>query len=561
MILTQRRQLASFLGCIVLVFSLAQPTSFAQRRRAAGPPSTRPQVKLVVGLMIDQFRADYLVRFRDQFVAGGFQRLLKGAVFANANYLHTPTFTACGHATFMTGATPSMNGIIGNEWLDRGSGSRVTSVSDSTVKLLGGEANALGASPGRLFGSTVGDELKLATNGESKVIGIAFKDRSAILPAGKKPNGAFWFDNKTGAFVSSSFYFNDLPEWVKKFNREVPPARYFGAKWQRLLPEGAYRRSRPDKSAEETSRYGNTFPYTITGGDAVPGPKFYAQFELTPLANEYAFEFVKTAIENESLGADFVPDLLTISLSPNDLLGHSYGPYSQEVQDMALRTDRMLADFFSYLDRRIGLGNVVIVLCADHGVAPIPEQVREMGFGGRIDPKAISAAIQTALTTEFGQAEWVSLVVNGNAYLDQSIIDQRKLDRRQVERATCASILKIPGVGGCFTQSDILEGTLPRDRIAASVARGFHPKRNGNVVIVPEPFYFIAEGINTTHGTPYTYDTHVPLIFFGVGIVPGYHTRECSPIDIAPTLAALLGLTAPSNSEGSVLVEALAKPR
>jgi predicted AlkP superfamily pyrophosphatase or phosphodiesterase len=548
------QQLLALCLCLVLLVS-----PLVQQRPPGGraPLPTRP--RLVVGIMIDQFRADYLVRFADQFVPGGFRRLLdEGANFVNAHYAHIPTYTACGHATFMSGASPSFNGIVGNEWFERETGRRVTSVTDDKVKELGGDGAATSFSPVRLIGSTLGDELRLASGGQSRVVGIAFKDRSAILPAGKRPNGAYWFDDKVGAFVSSTYYFNELPGWASKFNRDVRPDRYFGAKWDRLLPEEAYRRSRPDNAPEETARYGNTFPYTINGGETAPGPKFYARFEMTPFANDYAIEFAKSAIENEGLGADDVTDLLTISFSPNDLLGHSYGPYSQEMQDMILRTDRLLADFFSYLDRKVGLNRTQIVLSSDHGIAPIPEQVRDMNVGGRIDGKAITGAVQTALRASFGEEKWVSDFVNSNIYLDEATLERKKANREDVERTACAAILKVAGVSACFTRSELLKNELRPNRIAANVARGFYSSRSGDLIIVPQPyFFFFSSDIITTHGTPYRYDTHVPVIFFGPGITPGTYFNECSPADIAPTLSALLGLTPPSNSEGRVLAEAI----
>ncbi|MEP7272442.1 MAG: alkaline phosphatase family protein [Acidobacteriota bacterium] len=556
----QRRRLLIVSLCLFLAFA-STASSVVQGQGRAASRVSRPQIKLVVGLMIDQFRADYLVRFRDQFVSGGLERLLDGgAVFANAHYIHVPTYTACGHATFMSGASPSLNGIIGNEWFDRTLNKRVTSVSDDSVKLLtGASSDAAGASPSKLLGSTLGDELRLASEGESKVVGIAFKDRSAILPAGKRPNGAYWFDNKSGGFVSSTYYFSELPEWVRKFNRDVRAERYFGKKWERLLPEAAYSRSRPDNAPEEKSIFGTTFPYTINGGENAVGPRFYAQFEMTPFGNEFAIEFARAAIENEALGADSIPDLLTLSLSANDLLGHTYGPYSQEVQDMVLRTDRMLADFFTYLDRKVGMNNVVIALSADHGVAPIPEMIAEQGFGGRIGARVVPTAVTAALTSQFGSGEWIRQYVNGNVYLDETIIETKKLDKKAVELAACAAAITVRGIGSCYTRSDLIAGSLPQDRVARAVASGFYAARNGNIIAVPEPFWFVAEGIATTHGGPYSYDTHVPVILYGPGFIAGRYTEESSPADIAPTLAALLNLTPPSNYVGRVLSEALAK--
>lgn len=560
-----RRHLAVLFGFLLILSNSLLPATAQQRRRAASAPK---KPRLIVGIVIDQFRADYLNRFSDQFGEGGFKRLLEGgAVFTNANYIHVPTYTACGHATFMTGAPPSMTGIIGNEWYDRTSGRRITSVNDDKTKLLGGREGASGMSPHRLLGSTIGDELKLASAGKAKVIGVSLKDRSAILPSGKRPDAAYWFDLSTGNFVSSTYYFADLPDWVKAFNRDHHSFTYFGKTWDRLLPEAAYARSAPDDAPYEKSPFGTKFPYTINGGEAKPGSRFLNQFEATPFANDHLANFAKAAIENEKLGADDVTDLLTISFSANDLLGHVMGPYSQEVQDMTLRTDRTLADLFSYLDKKIGLDQIVIVLTADHGVAPVPEQVQELGYGGKVETRQINEAVTNALNQRFGEDKWIVQTangtfqtVNGNVYLDESTIERRKLDAAEVESVASKAVLKIPGINAVFTRSQILSGELPNTPIARSVANGFHPKRNGNLVVITEPFFFIGEGITTTHGSPYKYDTHVPVIFYGAGIAAGKFPAVSSPADIAPTLASLLTLETPSDSIGRILTEAI-KPK
>ncbi|HQR35423.1 MAG TPA: alkaline phosphatase family protein [Blastocatellia bacterium] len=553
-----RRRLA-VLFCLFLALSNLIVPAGAQQRRRTAASSKKP--RLVVGIVIDQFRADYLNRFSDLFGEGGFKRLLDGgARFTNANYIHTPTYTACGHATFMSGAPPAMSGIIGNEWYDRSSGKRVTSVNDDKTKLIGGKDGASGMSPHRLQTSTIGDEMKLATAGQAKVIGISYKDRSAILPAGKRPNAAYWFDGSTGNFVSSSYYFDDLPDWVKTFNRDQHCFSYFGKKWDRLLPESAYARSEPDDAPYEKSPFGTKFPYVINGGEEKPGTKFITQFEASPFANDHLVNFAKAVIENEQLGADDVTDLLTISFSANDLLGHAMGPYSQEVQDMTLRTDRTLAELLSYLDKKIGMDQIVIALTADHGVAPVPEQVQKLGYGGRVETKQINDAVTSALTQRFGEEKWILQTVNGNVYLDETAIERRKLDTAQVEAVASQAVMKIHGVAEAFTRSQILGGNLPNTAIARSVANGFHPQRNGNLVIVTRSFYFVGEGVTTTHGSPYKYDTHVPVIFYGAGIAAGKYPAVSSPADIAPTLASLLSLETPSNSIGRILTEAI-KPQ
>lgn len=560
-----RRQFA-FALCLLLAASSIPfhldplATALAQSQRRAANTSAGKKVRLVVGIVIDQFRYDYLTRFGDQFGEGGFKRLLNGgAVFTNANYIHTPTYTACGHATFMSGATPAMNGIIGNDWYDRESGRRVTSVSDNNTKMLGGREGASGMSPHRLVGSTVGDELKLASVGQSKVIGISYKDRSAILPAGKRPDAAYWFNLATGNFVSSTYYFSDLPDWVKTFNRDQNATRYFGKKWERLLPEAAYSRSLPDDAPYEKSSFGTRFPHIITGGEDKPGAKFLDHFEETPFANEHLVNLAKAAIENEKLGADDTTDLLTISFSANDLLGHAFGPYSQEVQDMTLRTDRILAEFFSYLDQKIGLDRTIITLTADHGVAPVAEQVP---YGGRLLGKPLRDAVTAALNQRFGEEKWLLDFVNGNIYLDTAAIERRKLNIAEVEAVAAQTVMTLPGYAAAFTRSQILAGTLPQTAIARSVNQGFYPSRNGNVVVVLQPFFYFSEGTtNATHGSPYSYDTHVPVIFYGAGVAAGSYASVSSPADIAPTLASLLKIELPSNVVGRILTEAIKQTR
>ncbi len=518
-----------------------------------------PKIKLVLGIVIDQFRYDYLTRFADQFGEGGFKRLLtSGAVFSNAHYPYTPTVTACGHAAFMSGSAPNENGIIANEWWDRETGKKITSVSDPNTKLLGGK-EATGSSPHRMLSSTIGDQLKMMTNNQAKVIGISLKDRAAILPAGKKPNGAYWYDDSTGKIVSSTYYFPDLPAWVKKFNQDNCADKYFGKTWEKLLPEAAYARSLPDDSPFEKWAYGKTFPHLITGGEDKPGSKFFKQFEATPFANEMLANLAKAAIEHEQLGADDVPDVLTISFSANDILGHAVGPNSPEVQDMTIRTDRILAEVFAYIDKKIGLQNTIIAFTADHGVAPVPEHAQTFGLGGRAETKEITDAISNALTQRFGEEKWIAAFTYGNVYLDYAALERRKASLSEAQLIVSAAAKKVRGVAESFTRTEILTGQLPRTRLADSVALGFQAERNGDVVIVPKPFWLFGELSATSHGTPYSYDTHVPVIFYGAGIQAGIFTTLSSPLDIAPTLSAVLKLEQPSNSVGQILSEAIKK--
>ena len=526
-------------------------------------------------IVVDQFRYDYLERFGDLFVANGFKRLLRdGASWTQSNYDHMPTYTAPGHSTMMTGAYPAESGIIGNEWLDRASGKRITSVYDETVKLLGGGANETASSPSRLMASTVGDELRLASNDRSKVIGISVKDRSAILPAGRHANAAYWFSPVTGNMVSSTYYFNQLPAWVNTFNATRPADKYFGAKWDRLLPADEYvRRAGPDSPPwEAVTAAGDTnaFPHTITGGATGPGTTFYWALDYSPFTNEILLSFAQQAITNEHLGEDDDTDVLTVSFSADDYVGHRYGPYSQEAMDVSLRVDRDIASLLDFVDAHVGLSNTLIAFTADHGVAPIPEHAAALGLGGgRIKAEDLFATIEKALSARYKSGadyllrfkeanttrEWL---INSNLYFDYDALRRDGVNVDEFSQNVCAAALTVPGIARCFTRNQLMRGAISiTDPIERRALHGFYPARSGDAVLVTEPFKYLADTITATHGSPYSYDTHVPTIIMGPGVIAGRYLEPASPTDIAPTLSALLRITPPSNSVGRVLIEAL----
>lgn len=353
---------------------------------AAPSPAPDKKPKLVLAVVVDQFRYDYLLRFRADYHRGIARLLEHGAVFVDAHYAQFPTVTAIGHSTFLSGATPSVSGIIGNEWFDRGSNRSVTSVSDDTTKLLGGVPEATGSSPHRLLVSTVTDELKMA-DAKSKVIGISVKDRSAILPGGHMADAAYWFDNKSNHFVTSTYYMKDLPAWVEKINQDQPIAKYLGAKW---MPVDAKPGDKPFCS--------------LTAGSGI---RYCGALEQTPFSNELLEDFAEKAIENEKLGMRESTDVLALSFSANDYVGHALGPDAPEVRDISIRTDQLLGKLLDFIDSKIGAGNTLVVFTADHGVAPVPEvnQARKMP-GGRLDEATISAAIGDALSAKFGKGSW-----------------------------------------------------------------------------------------------------------------------------------------------------------
>jgi arylsulfatase A-like enzyme len=489
-------------------------------------PAAPKKPKLVVAIVIDQFRYDYLTRFRSEYHAGFDRLLTQGAVFTNANYIHFPTVTAVGHSTFLSGATPSVSGIVGNDWYDPDEHRHVTSVSDSATHLLGGTGE--GASPHRLLVSTVGDELRMADR-RSRVIGVSLKDRAAILPAGHMANGAYWFDLESGSFVSSTYYFDDLPRWVKDFNAARPGEKYRGATWlSHKLP------------ADVAKLYGNN--------SASP-------LEASPFGNELVELFAERALAAEQLGKHDAPDVLAISFSSNDKVGHEYGTYSPEEHDVTVQTDAILDRLFQAIDRQVGMDNVLVVLTGDHGVAPsAAEDAANHMPGGNVPGNSVRTAVEAALAKQFGPGDWVKGSWDLSLYLNQELIESKKLDRTAVDRAAAEAAMKVPHILRVYTRDQLLAGNVPGDQVSHRVVNGFNARRSPDLAFVPEPFWMVS-GAVATHGTPFSYDAHVPVIFMGAGIRSGRYNATIAVNDIAPTLATILEVETPSGSVGRVLTE------
>jgi hypothetical protein len=484
--------------------------------------ATPKKPKLVVAIVIDQFRYDYLTRFRGEFHSGFDRLLTKGAVFTNANYIHFPTVTAVGHSTFLTGATPSVSGIVGNDWFDRDEHKHVTSVSDSKTKLLGGTGE--GSSPERLLVSTVGDELKLSDAGRSRVIGISIKDRAAILPAGHTADGAYWFDVKTGNFVSSTYYMKDLPGWVKDFNATRAADKYRGVTWlQHTLPQDT--------------------------------AKLYSALEASPFANELLEGFTEQALAAEGLGKHDVTDILAVSFSANDYVGHQYGTYSPEEHEVTVQTDRILEKLFQAIDRQVGLDNVVVVLTGDHGVSPSSAEVAAAHMpGGHMPGDTVKKAVQAALAKKYGEGDWVTGSWDLSIYLNQDLIAQKNLDPADVNRAAAAAAMGVPHIFRAYTREQLAAGAVSGDQVSRRMENGFNVRRSPDMQFVPEPYWIVANAV-TSHGTPFDYDSHVPVIFMGAGIKAGEYDQQVAVNDIAPTLATILRVETPSGSVGRVLSE------
>lgn len=502
-----------FLSVIVCA-SLAAPARPQQR---IGEP------KLVLAIVIDQFRYDYLTRFRSEYT-GGLKRLLEqGADFTNARYQHVPTVTAVGHSTFLTGATPALSGIIGNEWWDRTTGASVTSVSDPQTRLLG--ATGTGSSPWRLLQSTVADELKSSGKG-GKVIGVSMKDRAAILPGGHTADAAYWFDGPTGNFVSSTYYFASLPTWVQEFNTGHPSDSFASKEW--LL---------------------HKMP--------APGPALNTAIETTPYINELIQKFALRTLAAEKLGTTAKVDLLAVSYSGNDYVGHRYGPDSEEVRDAARRVDVLIGNLIRAAEAQAGAGNVLVVLTADHGAAPLPEKNQKRKLpGGRVDPARLRAALEAVLHDKFGGSNWISFAGEAGIYLNADTARAQKADLADVEAAAAEALRAMPHVFRAYTRTQLLNGALAEDQIGVDVRNGFNQVRSANVILILDP-YWLSVSTGTTHSTPFDYDTHVPLLFLGSRIKAGRYHGNVAPNDIAPTLATILDVGTPSGSVGRVLTEML----
>jgi hypothetical protein len=503
--------------------------------------------KLIVVIVIDQFRGDYLERYRDRFGEGGFRLFLDhGAYFTDCNYDYANTRTAPGHATLFTGTYTSGHGIIANEWWDPQKKKRVTSVEDDTVKIVGLNADrpGPGASPHNLMSDTLGDELKLATGGQSRGFAISLKDRAAVLPAGFSGDGAYWIDPKSGNWITSTYYRPDLPEWVRNFNGSTPSAGRAARYWNREWKD------------RDGNVLGSTAPRNAKDGSPAG---FYEVVGSTPFANEYQLEFAKELVVFEKLGANSATDLLVISLSANDILGHQVGPDSPQMRGMALELDRQLGDFFSFLGRQIGMANVWMALSADHGVAPLPEFAKTLRLpAANLDARALREQINSQLSKKYAKkADYVLDFDYPLAWLNAEAFAGTVGGKDEsVAEGDVGEAMKRAGLTGYFAKSQLARGDIPPTEIGRRYAHSYSPESGWYVIGIPAPFHVgITKG--TDHATPFSYDTHVPLAFYGLAFQPGIYRTHAEPVDLAVTLASLLGINAPALATGRVLTEAL----
>ena len=495
--------------------------------------------RLVVIVVIDQFRGDYLERYRDQWGEGGFRLLLDhGADFTDCNYDYANTRTAPGHATLVTGAYSNGHGIMANEWWDTEKNHLVSSVEDDATKLVGIASTAPGASPHNLLADTLGDELKLATQGKSRVFGVALKDRAAILPAGFAGDGAYWIDQRTGTWVTSTYYRSELPKWAQDFNDSKRAEKYLNQEWKDT--DGHVLR-------------------TTKPADGKTG-SFYELVGATPFANDYEFEFAKELITYEKLGSGPATDLLIVSLSANDILGHKVGPDSPEMRAMSLAMDRQLAGFFEFLGHQIGLANVWIALSADHGVAPLPTVAARLHLpAAAISADKMKVQVNRLLSAHFGHSgEYVEDIDYPLAWVNSKAFAAMKTKEEDAEHAV-GEALKQAGMRAYYTRSQLERGDAPNTETGLKYLHSYSPLGGWYVLGIPIP-YTVGVTDGTDHASPYTYDTHVPLAFYGLPFQPGTYRSHAEPVDLAVTLASLLGINAPSHAIGRVLTEALPAP-
>ncbi len=497
------------------------------------------QPKLVLILIIDQFRADYLERAYDQFSPNGFRMLMdRGAWFSSCYYDYANTLTAPGHATLLTGSYSSGHGIFTNEWWDPTKKKVVAAVADDTTRIVGVAGGGAGASPRNLLTDTLGDELKLATDGKARVFTTSLKDRSAVFTAGFSADGAYWMDPKTGAWVTSSFYRDTLPDWVQRFNAEKRAEKYWNREWK----------DASGRVLRNTNRTANGDFTEIVGA--------------TPYGIDYQFEFARELITNEKLGSGPATDLLVISLSEQDLIGHKLGPNAPEVQQFLIETDRRLADFFAFLGRQIGLANVWIAFSADHGISPLPEFAQKLRlpasqFGNAELRSKVNAALAGRLSGG-RPADYVAEMQWPRVFLSADAFAPLKISEADAERTVGETLLQF-GMRTYFTKSQLARGDAPPSALGRRYLNSYSPHSGWYVLGVPQAFKIPASS-GATHGSPFRYDAHVPLAFYGLPFRAGQYRTAAEPVDLAVTLASLLGINPPAAAQGRVLTEALASP-
>lgn len=528
--------------------------------------SAQEKPKLVVGIVVDQMRQEYLYRFEKKFAPGGFKRLMSdGFMLKNAHYNYIPTFTGPGHASIFTGSTPAIHGVIGNDWYDKELRKSVNCVGDERQKPVGNDAGNGDVSPWRMLSSTITDELKLATQKRAKVIGLSLKDRGAVLPAGHMADGAYWFDALSGKFISSTYYKPGLPSWLDKFNNLKLADQYISQEWKTLLPLNQYDESGPDDAPSETQLKGKdekaVFPYKLKEMRAPT-----AGFDLlinTPFGSDLLTDLARTAIEGEELGKDDITDFLTVSYSSPDYIGHDMGPNSVEIEDAYLRLDKNLEGLLADLDKKVGAGRYVVFLTADHAVADNPQHMKDNKMSAGLFRSAnVQAGLRDFLQKYFPDKKVIDTINNDQVFLNpESFGGDPKtsgIDLLVATELISQYLMNVNGVATVYAATTIRSADYGESGLKGNLVRGYNHKRSGDILFVLEPNWITRDVVvGTTHGSGYTYDTHVPVIFYGWGIKKGSSVAYHPITDIAPTLSMLLKIKLPSGCTGNPVKEVL----
>ena len=521
-------------------------TASAQQSNAAA--IERP--KLVVGIVVDQMRWDYLYRYQKRYTDGGFKRLLgEGFSCENTMIPYVPSVTAIGHTCIYTGSVPSIHGIAGNNFVK--DGKKVYCTDDDSIKPVGTTSGAALMSPRNLWVSTIGDEMKIASNGRAKVVGVALKDRASILPAGHNPNGAFWFDDQTGCFITSSYYMDRLPKWVEAFNDKRLPEQYLSQKWNTLYPKNTYTESTTDENEYENGiREGvkATLPLNL--------PELYKKYGYgiirnTPFGNSLTLDMAKAAIDGEQLGADDETDLLAVSCSSTDYIGHQVGTHAIETEDTYLRLDKAIADFLTYLDSKVGKGNYLVFLSADHGAMNNAAFLQDRRIpAGSWDASATAKKLNHVLAKEYPEAgDIVKTVMNYQVFFNRDVIKSKQLDFDNIKQTVVNVLKEDPSVLYACDMAKASTESIPEE-VNSRIINGYNRERSGDVVIILKPNFYAHGMKGTDHGAWNSYDTHIPLVFMGWGIKHGATTKQTFMTDIAPTIAAMLHVQAPNGCVG-----------
>jgi predicted AlkP superfamily pyrophosphatase or phosphodiesterase len=524
------------------------------------PVSELKQPKLVVGIVVDQMRQDYIYRYWNKFGNGGFKKLInEGYFYKNTHFNYVPTYTGPGHASIYTGTSPATHGIISNDWFVKETGRTTYCTDDYNVKSVGTESKAGLMSPKNLLVTTIGDELKLNTNQQAKVFAISLKDRSSILPAGHSANGAFWFDGSNGKFISSTHYMNQLPSWLNDFNSLQLPKQYLSKGWNTLYPIANYTESIADENNYEQAPNKKDiaiFPYDYK---VQLENNNYEIIKATPYGNTITKDLALACLKAEQLGKGKQTDMLCISFSSTDYVGHSYGPRSVEIEDVYLRLDKDLEELINSLNTTVGKDNYVLFLTADHGASDVPLHLKDLKIpAGYMDENELTKTVKSFCQNQYGDS-LVSSLTNQQIFLNESKMTEMKLNKFSIEQILANFMLSVKGVAEAYPSEALKYENYSDGTFKYLIQKGYNHVRSGNVAFSYNPSWMAYHDKGTTHGASYSYDTHVPLLFYGMGIPKGSTVKKVNIVDIAPTISIMLHMSFPNGTTGKPLEEVIDK--